>query len=63
MDSVTILLVDDEAQVLEVFQHALPDAGFEVLTVSDGREAIQYLGAADPPVQGFDHRYSTRRRA
>ncbi|APO75691.1 response regulator CheY-like domain-containing protein [Rhizobium etli 8C-3] len=53
MDPVTILLVDDEASVLNVFEDALADAGFEVRTVADGRKAIQYLAAADPPVQGL----------
>ncbi|QPB22421.1 response regulator [Rhizobium sp. 007] len=53
MQPITILLVDDDASVLQVFQHVLTDAGFEVHTVSDGRKAIQYLGAADRPVQGL----------
>ncbi|MBY5461303.1 response regulator [Rhizobium leguminosarum] len=53
MEPVTILLVDDETSVMLVLQHALIDAGFEVRTVSDGRKAIQYLGAADSPTHGL----------
>ncbi|TDW35788.1 response regulator receiver domain-containing protein [Rhizobium azibense] len=53
MEPITILLVDDEESVLQLFEHALTDAGFRVRTVSDGRQAIQFLGAANPPMQGL----------
>jgi CheY-like chemotaxis protein len=45
MEPVIILLVDDEASVLQLVEHALTDAEFRVRTVSDGRQAIQFLGA------------------
>ena len=39
----TVLLVDDDASVVAVLQHALAQAGFHVLTAADGREAlVQY---------------------
>ncbi|MBB4232388.1 CheY-like chemotaxis protein [Rhizobium mongolense] len=49
MQPVTILLVDDDASVLQVFQHVPTDAGFEVHTVSDGRKAIHIIWA--PPIR------------
>ncbi len=39
----TILVVDDEPDVLIFLQSALEDAGFNVLTASDGNEAIDVL--------------------
>lgn len=39
----TVLVVDDEPDVLDFLQSALEDAGFEVLTASDGLEAIEML--------------------
>jgi len=41
----TILVVDDEPDVLIFLQSALEDAGFSVLTASDGNEAIEVLQA------------------
>ena len=39
----TVLVVDDEPDVLGFLQSALDDAGFHVLTASDGNEAIECL--------------------
>ena len=39
----TILVVDDEPDVLIFLQSALEDAGFNVLTASDGNEAFDVL--------------------
>jgi two-component system alkaline phosphatase synthesis response regulator PhoP len=39
----TVLVVDDEPDVLFFLQSALEDAGFKVLTASDGNEAIEML--------------------
>ena len=39
-----ILLVDDEPPVLAVGEKMLARAGFEVLTASDGREAVECFG-------------------
>ncbi|TDW20737.1 response regulator receiver domain-containing protein [Rhizobium azibense] len=52
MQPITILLVDDDASVLQVFQHVLTDAGFEVHTVSDERNAIQYWARPIHPCKG-----------
>jgi CheY-like chemotaxis protein len=41
----TVLVVDDEPDVLGFLQSALEDAGFHVLTASDGNEAIEMLKA------------------
>ena len=41
----TVLVVDDEPDVLYYLQSALEDAGFNVLTATDGNEAIEALKA------------------
>ncbi|MBW2268329.1 MAG: PAS domain S-box protein [Deltaproteobacteria bacterium] len=45
-----VLLVDDEPLVLEVGAEFLRRAGFEVVTSSGGREALERLEQADPPI-------------
>jgi DNA-binding response OmpR family regulator len=42
-DKKTILVVDDEVDVRRYLSMALEDAGFEVLTASDGDEGLQVL--------------------
>lgn len=42
-EDMTVLVVDDEPDVLGFLQSALEDAGFTVLTASDGNEAIEQL--------------------
>ncbi|MBU0754584.1 MAG: response regulator [Planctomycetes bacterium] len=42
-EDMTVLVVDDEPDVLGFLQSALEDAGFTVLTASDGDEAIEQL--------------------
>lgn len=44
-EEMTVLVVDDEPDVLNFLQEALEDAGFTVLTASDGIEAIDALKA------------------
>ncbi len=39
----TVLVVDDEPDVLDFLESALEDEGFTVLTASDGNEAIEIL--------------------
>jgi signal transduction histidine kinase/CheY-like chemotaxis protein len=46
----TVLVVDDEAAVLEVAQAFLERAGFRVLTASGGRAALDLLRARGPEV-------------
>ena len=44
----TILVADDEAHILHVVSMKLQNAGYRVLTATDGQEALQ-LCLADPP--------------
>ncbi|MBM4294394.1 MAG: sigma-54-dependent Fis family transcriptional regulator [Deltaproteobacteria bacterium] len=44
----TILVVDDEPQILQVISGILLDEGFEVLTAGDGEMAVR-MAAAQPP--------------
>jgi DNA-binding response OmpR family regulator len=39
----TILLIDDEAQVRGIFQVALEEAGYRVLTAENGKHALHLL--------------------
>ncbi len=43
IDKKTILVVDDEDDVRRYLSMALEDAGFEILTASDGDEALEIL--------------------
>jgi CheY-like chemotaxis protein len=43
-----ILLVDDDALVLELYRKKLVQGGFEVFTATDGLEAIKRLGSLTP---------------
>lgn len=44
----TILLVDDDALVLELYRKKIAQAGFEVQTAGDGLHAIKLLGTTTP---------------
>src|SRR5690349_15170698 len=44
----TILIVDDEFGILEVLESILRDAGYEVLTAANGREALIRLSESKP---------------
>jgi CheY-like chemotaxis protein len=50
----TILVIDDDAALLEIVSWALEDAGYTVAAVTSGREALQWIEAAaavgEPPV-------------
>ena len=41
----TILVVDDEAAIVELLQAVLDDEGYQVVTAGDGREALASLAA------------------
>ncbi|MCW8140856.1 MAG: sigma-54-dependent Fis family transcriptional regulator [Planctomycetota bacterium] len=45
-----VLLVDDDAALLEVFAEELPGRGFQVSTATSGEEALARLDAVDPDV-------------
>ncbi len=54
-DSVTtVLVVDDEPDLVELLQYALETAGFAVLTASDGIAALQIAEAERPDVIVLD---------
>jgi two-component SAPR family response regulator len=42
----TVLIVDDDAQIRDVLRELLLEEGYRPITVSDGREAIDYLQEA-----------------
>lgn len=50
----TILVIDDDPALLEVLSWALEEAGYTVAAVTSGREALQWIQAAEavgePPV-------------
>jgi len=46
----TILVVDDEAQVLEFVVTVLEKAGYNVVTAASGKEAVELAGKADTPL-------------
>lgn len=51
----TVLVVDDNTDVCELFSVAFASAGFEVLTAENGRKAIDILNAHDVNVMTLDH--------
>lgn len=50
----TILVVDDEPDVRDYLQAVLEDSGFEVVTASDGVEALEKMRAARPDLISLD---------
>lgn len=48
MDSQTILVVDDEPDILELVQYNLEKEGFAVYTAGNGREAIEIAEKVAP---------------
>jgi CheY-like chemotaxis protein len=45
-----VLVVDDEAEIRNLLREALEQAGHEVLTANDGREAVRVYQAHRPAV-------------
>ncbi len=46
----TVLLVDDDTDVLEIAQEMLERLGFDVHAASQGRDALEWLRSHDRPV-------------
>jgi CheY-like chemotaxis protein len=46
----TVLLVDDDADVLEIAQEMLERLGFDVHAASQGRDALEWIRSHDRPV-------------
>lgn len=49
-----ILAVDDEVDVLQLFQRVLEPAGYEVITASDGAQALALVSARNPDLMLLD---------
>jgi len=50
----TLLVVDDEPPVLKILQTRLKASGYEVLTASDGRDALEKIKANPPDLIVLD---------
>ncbi|YCI06301.1 response regulator (plasmid) [Ensifer sp. D2-11] len=50
MEPATILVADDEALLLLGYEDTLADAGFRVVPVTSGRQALAFLRSADSAV-------------
>jgi len=71
MDSNTVLLVDDDMDVLESTQYLLMDEGFDVITAKNGEEAISefisnkpgiiFMDIKMPIMNGFDAFYKIQK--
>ncbi len=71
MDSKTVLLVDDDMDVLESTQYLLMDEGFDVITAKNGEEAISefirnkphivFMDIKMPIMNGYDAFYKIKK--
>src|SRR5438105_4372442 len=52
--SVKILLVDDEQAITDIFSEALSTAGFEVITASNGAQALSKVKIEKPSIIFLD---------
>ncbi len=48
MDNIKILIVDDEPDILEILQYNLEKEGYQVVTASDGEEAVAVAEKEQP---------------
>ncbi len=53
-EDTTVLIVDDEPDVVEYFSGILERAGFNVVTASNGREALEHLKERRPDFISLD---------
>jgi len=71
VDSKTVLLVDDDMDVLESTQYLLMDEGFDVITAKNGEEAINefisnkphiiFMDIKMPIMNGYDAFYKIKK--
>jgi DNA-binding response OmpR family regulator len=52
--SKTVLCVDDEANLLKLYEQELAAEGYEVVLASNGQEALQSLDKNDPDILVLD---------
>jgi len=52
--SVKIMIVDDEMHLARILQFTLENAGYDVVTAFDGREALDALESEDPDLVILD---------
>uniref|UniRef100_UPI002FDF0EE7 response regulator n=1 Tax=Sinorhizobium chiapasense TaxID=501572 RepID=UPI002FDF0EE7 len=52
METVTLLLVEDEALLLLEFEQTLTNAGFDIVTATGARDAMRILNAPTSPIHG-----------
>ncbi len=43
-----VLIVDDEEMAIKLLDHELSDAGYEVISCTDGREALELIKNEEP---------------
>lgn len=48
MDIASILIIDDDSQVRDFLRHVLEEAGYVVLSASNGREGVRILKMTSP---------------
>ena len=49
-----ILIVDDDQNILRLYKEELEEAGYEIVTASNGREAIEKFEAESPDLVTLD---------
>lgn len=49
----TVLIIEDEQELREMMQEGLERAGYKVVAVSEGREALAALSPIERPASSF----------
>lgn len=49
-----ILMVDDDTNILRLYKEELEEAGYEVITASTGKEALEAFGRENPDLVTLD---------
>lgn len=56
LNKVTVLVVDDEAMVRDLYRVALEHAGYRIVEAADGEAGLEVAGAAEPAMILLDVR-------